>query len=286
MRRTYSVVIPSYNSEQTIERCISSVLVQKFLPLEIVLVDNNSQDSTVSIAKSVFPLLAVININGGGVVAKSRNTGLNSVKSEYVCFLDSDDYWAPQKIEKSFSVIDNREIDIIFHNEYWVSEKNMKVKKYFFRHIDPFESLVCYGNSLSTSAVMIRRQFLLKNQISFDEARRKVGVEDYDLWCNLFLNKPLSIHINEPLGFFSMSNYSYSKKVRNFAVRSFLIQAQWLRRRSVRSEGTHFFRLVWKDPSVLRRLSMALKIRMLIKVLVGVYSYAKFSCRNLSVKNG
>lgn len=90
-----SVVIPTYNSAATIERCLSSVMSQSYGNLEIICVDDGSRDDTVDTIGRICPQVRVFSKPNGGA-ASARNMGLAHVTGKYVALLDSDDRWQPQ----------------------------------------------------------------------------------------------------------------------------------------------------------------------------------------------
>jgi glycosyltransferase involved in cell wall biosynthesis len=95
-----SVIIPTYNGEQTIERAIKSILSQTLdCEKEILICDDYSTDNTVYIANQ-YPCVKVLssNYNSGGP-NKGRNRGIKAATGNYVAFLDQDDYWLPEKLE-------------------------------------------------------------------------------------------------------------------------------------------------------------------------------------------
>lgn len=105
-----SIIMPTFNSEKYIEDAIASVTAQTYTDWELLIVDDASLDRTVEVAKryadsdkriSVFRL----NINGGP--AQARNVGLQHASGEFVAFLDSDDLWMPEKLEKQLDYIDS-----------------------------------------------------------------------------------------------------------------------------------------------------------------------------------
>ena len=110
-----SVIIPTFNSEKYIQQCISSVLNQTYENYEIIVVDNNSTDSTVSIIKSFnSDKIKIIYVFNNGNISISRNLGIKNSIGSWIAFLDSDDFWEKNKlslISKKFS-----EYNLIFHN--------------------------------------------------------------------------------------------------------------------------------------------------------------------------
>ncbi len=94
-----TAVIPAYNREKTIKRCIDSVLAQTYPVFEIIVADDGSTDRTVDIIKQEYgSAVKIIRQNHKGAQA-ARNVGIMAARGEYVAFLDSDDEWLPEKIE-------------------------------------------------------------------------------------------------------------------------------------------------------------------------------------------
>ena len=96
-----SVIVPVYNVEKYINRCIDSILSQTYGYLEIILVDDGSKDSSGIICdayKKIDSRIKVIHKENGGL-SSSRNIGLDLCKGDYICFIDSDDWIAADTIE-------------------------------------------------------------------------------------------------------------------------------------------------------------------------------------------
>jgi glycosyltransferase involved in cell wall biosynthesis len=108
-RRTISVVIPVYNRDRSITRCLDSVAAQTYPVTEIIVVDDGSHDRSVDEIlrwqeRQLVPLRLIRHEqNRGGGAA--RNTGIRAATSDWIAFLDSDDYWHPTKIEKQVSAL-------------------------------------------------------------------------------------------------------------------------------------------------------------------------------------
>ncbi|MBN3961331.1 glycosyltransferase [Nostoc sp. NMS8] len=100
-----SVIIPAYNSEKTIKQTIQSVLNQTFTNLELIVINDGSQDSTLEIITQFQDLRIKVfsYANAGGNV--SRNRGLNHAVGEFVSFLDADDLWTPDKLQSQLKAL-------------------------------------------------------------------------------------------------------------------------------------------------------------------------------------
>lgn len=106
-----SVVVPMYNSRDTIVPCVQSVVDQTYKDLiTIIVVNDGSKDDSLGVLEAAFNnlpenrVLTIINKENGGV-SSARNMGIKAAQTEWVAFLDSDDIWFPEKLEKQFEVI-------------------------------------------------------------------------------------------------------------------------------------------------------------------------------------
>jgi len=98
-RAKISVIIPNFNYGRFIGEAIESVLVQTYQPIEIIVIDDGSTDDSVKIVESFGKKVKLIKQENGGV-GKARNTGVKNSKGDFLAFLDADDRWLPQKIER------------------------------------------------------------------------------------------------------------------------------------------------------------------------------------------
>ena len=97
----FSVVIPTYNNKDYLKKAIQSVLNQSFKEYEIIVVDNFSSDGTEKLISNMNEKkITFVKKDNNGVIARSRNLGINQSKSKWVAFLDSDDAWYPDRLKK------------------------------------------------------------------------------------------------------------------------------------------------------------------------------------------
>lgn len=124
-----SVIVPVYNAEKYIERCVDSILGQTYRNFELLLIDDGSLDGSASICKKYAEddhRISVISQPNGGA-GKARNTGIKLAKGEYVAFVDSDDYISPSYLENLYKAALSGEFDIVQCNYLSVSSKNIRV---------------------------------------------------------------------------------------------------------------------------------------------------------------
>ncbi len=200
-----SIVIPTHNSEEFIERTLNSVFDQTYTDYEVIISDDGSTDGTLEIVKDVFDKHAgkktvILNGNHEGPGA-ARNKGINASNGKWVSFLDSDDEWMPEKLSRVACCIqDNDKISLVCHSEIWKNGENeilLNYQEMFDNSVEPFLSLY-RKNTLSTSAVTVKKELLLKAGL-FDVALP--AAQDYDLWLRLSLLEDFRVgFIETPLG--------------------------------------------------------------------------------------
>lgn len=110
-----SVIVPVYNVEQYLYRCVDSILGQTYRDFELILVDDGSPDSCPVICDAYAQKdsrVRVIHIYNGGV-SHARNVGLDSASGTYIAFCDSDDWWEPQLLEEAIRIFDEQNVDLV-----------------------------------------------------------------------------------------------------------------------------------------------------------------------------
>ena len=124
-----SVVIPAYNVEEYIVKCVNSVLTQTYKKLEVIVVNDGSTDDTVKLIKNFFddPRLILINQNNAGVTA-ARNNGIDAATGELITFVDSDDWLEPVMYEKLYTVITQANTDVAICDYNLVYNDHIKQK--------------------------------------------------------------------------------------------------------------------------------------------------------------
>ena len=130
-----SIIIPAYNVEKFIAKCLDSVITQNYKNLDIIVVDDGSKDKTGSIiddyATKDDRICVVHQPNGG--LPNARNTGIKYAKGDYVMFLDSDDWIEPTCCEIVADEIQREKADLVFF-EYYKEYKNKTVQMKTYSH--------------------------------------------------------------------------------------------------------------------------------------------------------
>ncbi len=191
-----SVVIPTFNRLIYLERAIKSVLNQTISVNEIIIVDDGSDDGTSEFIHSNYPNLKYIFQSNSGVSA-ARNTGIKAASSNWIAFLDSDDAWVTNKIQKQITELElNPEMNFCHSNEIWIRNGREIKQKNTHKKFGGFIFDKCLDKCrISPSTVICRKSLLIKLN-GFDEDL--AICEDYDLWLRITSNNPV-IYIEKPL---------------------------------------------------------------------------------------
>ena len=178
----YSVIIPVYNVEKYINRCLKSILSQRYNDLEIILIDNGSTDRSGSICDiyaNEYANISVYHIENHGV-ASARNFGLSKARGEFIYFVDSDDYL----VGNLFAEFEDKltpDLDLFvfsyynsFEQEMTETKRTKKIlpyngsyDKYDFSKI--FKDLFLSDMLYTVWNKIYRREFLLENNLSFEQ---------------------------------------------------------------------------------------------------------------------
>ena len=116
-----SVVIPTYNRADDLARALDSVLRQTYPRWEALVIDNRSTDNSHDVVHRLNDArIRWLEIANNGVIAASRNLGIYHASGEFIAFLDSDDYWKSDKLERSIFWL-SRDFDIVYHDMHIVN---------------------------------------------------------------------------------------------------------------------------------------------------------------------
>lgn len=204
MKPFFSAVIPTYNRAETLRWTIDSVLAQTFTNFEVLVMDDGSTDGTRKMVESFADSRIKYDWapNSGGP-STPRNRGVDAATTEWICFLDADDLWSPNKLEQVARYIQaNPGADLICHHVVQTEEVSGKST---IARCGPFERdlyrvMLTEGNQVITSATTVRREFLDRHGLRFNTSPDYVIVEDYDLWLRIALAGGKFCKIREALG--------------------------------------------------------------------------------------
>ena len=185
-----SVVIPTFNREQSLVRAAKSVINQSYRQIELIIADDGSDDNSAkAIEKLADDRVTFLPLSHTGHPGKVRNHGIQNAKGDFIAFLDSDDQWHPHKIEKQVKTLaDNPNIvlswtNALIHRQEINEEEPLFKEGAFTLHKDPVVTLL-RGNSIITSTTMIRKSVLTDSGI-FNETPEFRIRQDYEFWMRI-----------------------------------------------------------------------------------------------------
>ncbi len=170
-----SIIMTCHNGEAFLQEALDSVIKQTYTNWELIFYDNNSTDKSKAIINGYkddrikyFKSEKLLNL---GTI---RNLSLNNCKGEYICFLDTDDYWSKFKLEKQIDKFKtNQNIDIVYSNYFEVRNKDItKKKKIMYRGNCQDEIILSYikGSPLTAwLTLMIKKSSIDRLEYSFDK---------------------------------------------------------------------------------------------------------------------
>lgn len=178
-----SVIIPTYNRASLLPRALESVFNQTFRDFELIVVDDGSTDATPDVLKRFNGKIKYIRQENQGTAA-ARNRGIQESQGEYIAFLDSDDYWVPEKLEEQVKVLDaHKNIGIVYARMPIINEKGERVgTKPAGVSGKNFKELIEYWGDLPNSTVMTRRECFDKAGL-FDTSLETM--QDIDMWLRI-----------------------------------------------------------------------------------------------------
>ncbi len=189
-----SLIIPTYNRKELLIRAIKSALNQAYKPFEIIVVDDGSKDETKEALKN-YPVKYIYQTNQG--VSAARNRGIKESRGEWVAFLDSDDEWAREKLQKQVEFHNSNKNILFSHTgERWIRDaKEVKYPKRLKKpRGDSFLENLSTCKIAASSILMHKKVF---ERIGYFDERLRV-CEDYDMWLRVSFVYDIGL-IEEPL---------------------------------------------------------------------------------------
>lgn len=213
--RLVSVIMPCYNSQKTIVEAIESVIAQTYTLWELLVIDDASSDKSLEIVEGYckrdkrIRLLAQSTNQG---VAVARNLGVSHAMGKWIAYLDSDDLWAPQKLEKQIGVCEKHGAGFVFTGASYINEEGVSYPGIFEVPLVVNYNQLKYHNVISCSSVLLDKVLLSDIKMTNDQIH-----EDFALWLKVLKRDVLAYGINEPLLIYRISKHSKSgNKLKSF----------------------------------------------------------------------
>ena len=211
----FSLIIPVYNVEKFIETTITSVLNQTYKNVEYILIDDCSPDNSAEIIQRLakeYPNIRYHKLEKNSGAGFARNTGIKLAEGQYIAFLDSDDCWKPEKLEKQIALSKEKNAELVFTAIEMIDEKGNIIKaKRNVKEIIDYKFLL-KNTMIATSSVLIDISKVGK----FEMPLIRSG-QDYATWLMLLRNGRRAYGINDALTQYRRTEGSLSsKKTKNW----------------------------------------------------------------------
>lgn len=215
MNELVSIIVPVYNVEKYIKATIDSVLNQTYTNWELILIENGSADNTGEVVKKYLQELSddriILHVVEGNVgAAGARNYGMDLSKGRFVTYLDSDDLWMPDKLEKQVAFMKEKKATFSFTGYEFADALGKGTGK-----VVKVPATICYKEALQnttifTSTVMFDTQKIDRNELHMPSVKS----EDTALWWRILRNGILAYGLQENLVLYRrVSNSLSSNKV-------------------------------------------------------------------------
>lgn len=213
MKPLFSIIIPTYNRAKTLDRALNSIANQIFHDFEVIVSDDGSTDETKTVVDKYLENIDIKYVwgeNWGGP-ARPRNKGLKIAKGEWVCFLDSDDWWYPNKLEQVFKNMHKG--DVIYHDldVYMAQGKKSFYRDKGRRMKHPvINDLMTRNNRIYNSSFSVKKELLDKTG-GVCEDKSLVAAEDFDLWIRISKLTDSFLYIPMKLGAYWLGDDNISE---------------------------------------------------------------------------
>lgn len=193
-----TVIMPAYNAAKTIRESVNSVIAQTVKDWELIVIDDGSTDNTVAVLTELADCDSRIRFfqnekNRG--VSYTRNRAITLAKGEWIAFLDSDDIWQPQKLEKQLTLVKKHPEMVVCYTASSFIDESGNPFKYVMQAVERLDyKTLLHKNIMSCSSVMIRSSVMKNIKMPSDNMH-----EDYYVWLTVLKKHKIAYGVNEPL---------------------------------------------------------------------------------------
>lgn len=203
-----SIVTPCYNAEKYIEETIQSVIQQQYKNWEMIIVDDISQDNTIQIIQKYTKIdtrikLFILDKKGGASLA--RNKAIKEANGKYIAFLDADDLWKKEKLNKQIYFMEKNNCNFSYHNYELINEKSERLGKLRISPKKITYKRALLGCSIGCLSVIFNCENVGRVQIKKLDKRN-----DDALWFKILSNCKVGYLLDENLALYRIGNDSIS----------------------------------------------------------------------------
>jgi glycosyltransferase involved in cell wall biosynthesis len=206
-----SIIIPTYNSATYLKQAIDSVLAQTHRDFEILVIDDGSTDDTADLMNGYGAAVRYLRQPNHGV-ATARNRGIEESRGEYVAFLDADDVWLPDKLERQIEALEQYPGRGACYTDFFVVAPDLTVQTRIShaQQGHTFEALLLKGNVVGTPSSVICRREDVRQVGGFDPSF-SYGA-DWEMWIRL-ASVTEFVHVREPLVLYRQHDGNMSRNI-------------------------------------------------------------------------
>jgi teichuronic acid biosynthesis glycosyltransferase TuaG len=204
-----SIVMPAYNAGKTVRKSVESVIAQTFLDWELIVIDDGSRDDTASILSELAEkddrIHFLQNEKNSGA-SYTRNRAVSIAKGEWIAFLDSDDLWMPEKLEKQLALTEKYPDMAVCYTASTFIDEDGNPYEYVMPAVEQLTyKTLLHKNLMSCSSVMIRASIMKNIKMPNDKMH-----EDYFVWLSVLREYGVAYGIDEPLLIYRLCKNSKS----------------------------------------------------------------------------
>ena len=223
MEELVSIILPIYNAEKYLERCLESIITQTYANIEIILINDGSTDNSINIIKEYAikdSRIIIIDKENEGV-SVARNIGILKARGKYICFVDADDYIEKSMIEKMKCCIDKENVDLVRINYYNIMTNGKKIKgnieKYANRIFkkDEIKSELIEGIISGEFPAFVYLLMIKRGKINAMFPKDISYMEDTIFCIDLFLNCNSIYFLDETLYYYNLNEGSATQNPKN-----------------------------------------------------------------------
>lgn len=219
-----SIITPCYNSAEFLDETIQSVINQTFTDWEWIITDDNSSDNSVEIIKKYNdPRIKLIELKQNEGAGKARNYSLEKAEGRFITFLDSDDIWHPDFLEKMIGFMKKNNTELAYSSYARCDEKLTPILSDF-----EADTEVTFENLLQTCRLSLLSSMYDSQRVGkffFPKGSKR---EDHIMWLNLLKKIRVGKPLKQTLAKYRMRTNSVSRNKKEMAVEQFLVYYKFM----------------------------------------------------------
>lgn len=204
-----SIVMPMHNAEKYLDASIQSVQAQTFTDWELIIVNDDSSDQSVEIARGYEAKDSRIHLVDSqyhnGMPSAPRNTGVRVASGRFIAFLDSDDLWLPQKLEQQIPLFDIPNVFIVYSNYEKIKENGLRKNRIVYAPHAVNYKIMLRGNAIGNLTGIYDTKKVGKIKIL------DIRHEDYAMWLEILKKGGIGVNTNTVTALYRLSQSSISR---------------------------------------------------------------------------